>query len=243
MLGFIEFDADEGGMRLERASRLGGTFLVLNMGRFARGMLASRRAKRMAQRMREHGVRRAVFPLDFPFTAIFMRCGILPVDPMPLRRALCAAHVRRRLDAMGMTGEQAVVAVSGDYVSSSLEQTVMDLVRMYRYVLLSVPSGGEELAQRLRRECGAALVVSCVPEQLDRADALVLFAPRPDLRMENPVLCTLCADGRNGADVPLSLGAELSAQVAPNCSQEQLAAALYTLGVLPAQRFLGENTC
>ena len=36
-------------------------------------------------------VRSAVFPVDFPYTALFIRMGVLPVDTLPLRRALAAS--------------------------------------------------------------------------------------------------------------------------------------------------------
>ncbi len=243
MLGYIEFEESSAKAKLVRESKLGATFLVLDMGKGARGMLSTRRAARAAERMREQGVRRAVFPIDFPHTAVFLRRGIIPVDPMPLRRALSARFVQKKLELLGIQPTQAVVAVSGDSVSEELARTVCELARVYRYVLLSAGSGEEALAGRLRRQYGVSLVLAPSKDQLERADALVLFSPRGELRRENPVLCTLYPGGEERGRVPIQLGDALSAQVANNCSQEQLAAALHGLGVAPAERFLGEITC
>lgn len=243
MLGYIEFEENAAKASLSKESRSGGTFLVLNMGKGARGAFAPRRAARAAEKMREQGVRRAVFPVDFPHTAVFLRRGITPVDPMPLRCKLCARFVKKKLEMLGVSAAQAVVAVSGDYVSEELAQTVRELAVSYRYVLLSVRAGGEEFARRMRRQYGVSLVLAPSVDQLERADALVLFAPRNELKRENPVLCALYPGGEERGRVPLALGEELSEGVAENCSHEQLVAALYSMGIASAERFLGEITC
>ena len=243
MLGYIEFEENATKARLAKEARSVGTFLVLNMGKGARGAFAPQRAARAAEKMREQGVRRAVFPVDFPHTAVFLRRGIVPVDPMPLRRKLCARFVQKKLEMLGVPGAQAVVAIGGDYVSEEMAQTVRELAGSYRYVLLSVRAGDEEFARRMRRQYGVSLVLAPSVDQLDRADALVLFAPRKDLKLENPVLCTLYPGGDERGKVPLVLGEKFSEGVADNCSHEQLVAALYSMGIAPAERFLGEITC
>ena len=243
MLGYIEFEENDAKAKMAKEARSGGTFLVLNMGKGAHGAFAAQRAARAAEKMRAQGVRRAVFPVDFPHTAVFLRRGIVPVDPMPLRRKLCARFVKKKLEMLGISGAQAVVAVSGDYVSEEMAQTVHELALSYRYVLLSVRAGDEEFACRMRRQYGVSLVLAPSVDQLERADALVLFAPRSDLKRENPVLCTLYPGGDERGRVPLALGEELSEDVAENCSHEQLIAALYSMGIASAERFLGEITC
>ena len=243
MLGYIEYAENGEKAYLAKESRCGAPFLVMDMGKGARGMLASRRAVRSAEKMRAMGVRRAVFPIDFPHTAAFLRAGITPVDPMPLRRALSARFVQRKLELLGIENAQAVVAVCGEHMSEEIAQTVRELAHSYRYVMLSVRSGGEEFALLLRRQYGTALILAPSADQLERADALVLFSPRGELRRENPVLCTLYPGGDERGRVPIRLDSRLTEKVADNCSREQLAAALYGLGIVPAQRFLGEITC
>ena len=243
MLGYIEYTQNGESAYLEKRTRCGAQFLVLDMGKGARGMLSSYRAARAAERMRALGVRRAVFPVDFPHTAAFLRAGIAPVDPMPLRRALAAQFVRRKFENLGISNTQAVVAVCGEYMSDEIAQMVRELASSYRYVMLDVRSGGEEFAARLRRQYGTALIVAPSVDQLERADALVMFSPRRELRIENPVLCTLYPTGDERGKVPICLDRRFCEEVADNCAHEQLAAALYGMGIVPAQRFLGEITC
>lgn len=244
MLGYIVYrEHSTARAYLQQERRLGGIFLVLDMGRDAQGLFAPRHAARAAKRMLAQGVRRAVFPLDFPHTAVFLRHGILPVDPLPLRIALSSLYVRRRLDALGLSGTQAVVAVAGDSMNDEIARTVHELALAYRYVLLSVRSGGEDFAKKMRRQYGVSLLLTPSTDQLERADALVLFAPRNDLNRTNPVLCTLHPGGDPRGHIPLKLDGKLLASIEPNCPQDQLAAALHRLGTLPAEKFLGEITC
>ncbi len=244
MLGMIEFDESCDRPRILQRKILGGTFLTLNLGKAAHGPFPRRAAARWAARMREEGVRSAVFPVDFPYTAQFIHRGILPVDPLPLQRKLCAACVRERLEAIGVTPAQGVVAVVGEHMSREMEETARALALSYRYVLLSAATGGESFARELRRKYGAALLLRPSRDQLERADALVLFAPRPELSGENRVLCALYHGGEFGRGrMSITLGGKLMAQVAPNCAADQLAAALYSMGMLPQEMVKCEITC
>lgn len=243
MLGYILYG--DGPKRPEVGERQlpGGSFVTLRLGVSAHpmGPLAMARARQGARRLREAGVRSAVFPVDFPYTALFIRQGIVPVDTLPLRRALAAPLTRRRLEALGLPPTQAVVAVSAERAAREAAETAKALALSYRYVLLSARSGGEELARSLRREYGISLLLGPSPDQLDRADALVLFAPRGDLALDNPILYTLYPGGEAGRGrLPLLLPPALGEQVESNCDQEQLAAALYALGGLSLESLLAE---
>ena len=116
MLGYIIYG--DGPKRPEIGERqlAGGNFVTLSMALQARpnGPLALYRARQGARLFREAGVRSAVFPVDFPYTALFIRMGVLPIDTLPLRRALAAPLTRRRLEQGGFQPTQAVVAISGD---------------------------------------------------------------------------------------------------------------------------------
>ena len=101
----------------------------------------------------------------------------------------------------------------------------------------------EEFAARMRRQYGVSLVLAPSVDQLEHADALVLFSPRDDLSCENRVLCTLYPGGDVRGRVPVALGGAFAAAVAENCASDQLAAALYEMGIAPPERFLGEFTC
>ena len=243
MLGYIMYG--EGPKRPELGERQlsGGTFVTLQMGLNPRpnGPLALYRARQGARMLREAGVRTAVFPVDFPYTALFIRQGILPVDTLPLRRAMAAPLTRRRLEKLGCQPTQAVVAVSGERASRDVLETAKALALSYRYVLLSA-RGGEAFARSLRREYGISLLLDPSPDQIDRADALILFAPRGDLTQDNKILYTLYPGGEAGRGrLPLHLPKALEAQTESSCDREQLAAALYSQGALPLETLLAET--
>ena len=237
MLGYIMYG--EGPKRPELGERQlsGGNFVTLRLSLHPRpnGPLALYRARQGARLLRESGVRTAVFPVDFPYTALFIRQGILPVDTLPLRRAMAAPLTRRRLERLGCQPTQAVVA------TREILETAKALALSYRYVLLSA-RGGEDFARTLRREYGISLLLDPSADQIDRADALVLFAPRGDLAQDNKILYTLYPGGEAGRGrLPLCLPKALEDQTESNCDREQLAAALYGLGVLPLETLLAET--
>lgn len=242
MLGYIMYGGGERRPRIGERQLLGARFVTLDLGesRHPQGYPALRRADRAAGRLAELGVRRAVFPVDFPYTVLFARRGVCPVDTLPLRRALAAPLTRRRLEELGLGPTRAVAAVSADRMSQEVADTVRALALGYRYVLLDAP-GGEDLARTLRRDHGISLLLGPSRQQLDRADALLLFAPRGDLRLKNPVLCTLYPGGEEGpGHVPLPLPGNLDGQVEPGGGREQLTAALCGMGLLQIENILTE---
>ena len=101
-MGYIIWGNGSRKPALEERHLAGGRFAVLTMGACARprGPLARARAGRAARRLWESGVRRAVFPVDFPYTELFLRQGVAPVETLPLRRTLAAPLTRRRLEAL-----------------------------------------------------------------------------------------------------------------------------------------------
>ena len=243
MLGYIIYGEGPKRPALGDRQLSGGNFVTLEMNLQARpnGPLALYRARQGAVLLREAGVRSAVFPVDFPYTALFIRHGVLPIDTLPLRRALAAPLTRRRLETGGFQPTQAVVAVSGDRAIREVTECAKALALSYRYVLLSVKGDAEAFSRNLRREYGISLLLDPSPDQLNRADALVLFSPRTDLTLDNPILYTLYPGGEAGRGrLPLCLPPALAGQVEANCGQEQLAAALYAMGALALENLLAE---
>ncbi len=241
MLGYIIYTDGPARPELGERQLAGGSFITLRMGQPARtnGPVALYRARQGARMLREAGVRSAVFPVDFPYTALFIRQGILPVDTLPLRRAMAAPLIKRRLEDGGFQPTQAVVAVSGGRPAREVTECAKALALSYRYVMLSVRGDAERFARDLRREYGISLLLDPAVDQLERADALVLFAPRTDLALNNPILYTLYPGGEAGRGrLPLCLPASAAAQAEPNCDREQLAAALYAAGALPLETLL-----
>lgn len=243
MLGYIIYGEGPRRPVLGERQLSGGTFITLQMGLQARpnGPLALFRARQGARMLRESGVRSAVFPVDFPYTTLFIRQGVLPVDTLPLRRLLAAPLTRRRLEEGGFLPTQAVAAVSSDRVIREVTDCAKALALSYRYVLLSVRGDAGPFARNLRREYGISLLLDPSPDQLDRADALVLFSPRTDLTLNNPILYTLYPGGEAGRGrLPLCLPPALAEQAEANCDREQLAAALHAMGALPPETLLAE---
>lgn len=240
MLGYIEYDERVGATQLARRNVLGGTFLALQWGRG--GVLGSLRAARAAKQMHAQGVRHAVFPVDFPYTSVFLRYGVLPMETLPLRRRLCAGFVRQRMEQLHIPPTEAVVAICGEHLTGEMTETVKSLALSYRYVMLDAVSGSEALAASLRREYGVALIVKPTSEQLERADALILFSPRSELSCENRIFCALypCGEGTRGR-LPLEPGG--GQNLPPNCDREQLAAALYAMGLRRVDTLLEEISC
>ena len=68
MLGYIIYGDGPKRPVLEEQRVAGGRFMVLRIGESLRpkGPLALRRARIAVRRLREAGVRNAVFPIDFP---------------------------------------------------------------------------------------------------------------------------------------------------------------------------------
>lgn len=243
MLGYISYGDGLKRPVLERLQLQGCPFVGLRLpsGRRPEGALARRRAAAAARALRSMGVRQAVFPMEFPYGSLFLRQGVTPVDPVPLRRALAAGLVQRELSRMGLDGAHGVIAVSGERMERPLMDTVRTLAIRYRYVILDVPSGGEEFARTLRREYGISLLLQPAAEQMERADALLLFSLRGDLRGENPVCYALYPGGEKGWEaVSYGLPAALREQSGSDCCREQLLAALWAAGVLSPEDILAE---
>ena len=140
-----------------------------------------RRAASAAKRLRKAGVTRLVLPEGFPYGAQLERAGVGPVATVPLRRAAGGGAGPGRLARLRPSGGGRL-AVAGDRLSGELARAVTELALGSRYVLLDVPYGGEALAAQLRREYGVSLLLTPARTQLEEADLLVLFGPRPDLR-------------------------------------------------------------
>ena len=243
MVGYIIYGDGPKKPELGTCQIAGAAFAALRMGEARRpnSPFALRRAAKGAAQLREAGVRHAVFPVDFPYTALFIHQGITPVDTLPLRRLLAAPLTRRRLENGGFQPTQAVAAVSGDRVIREVTDCAKALALSYRYVLLSVRGDAGPFARNLRREYGISLLLDPSPDQLDRADALVLFSPRTDLSLNNPILYTLYPGGEAGRGrLPLCLPPALAEQTEANCDREQLAAALYAMGALAPETLLAE---
>lgn len=192
-----------------------------------------RRAAAGARKLEKLGIQRAVFPVGFPYEAAFAKRGVLPVAVTPLYRAMAGEWLRAELAARGLTAT-ATVAVCGDRLTGELVRTVTELCLRYRYVLLDIPSGGEELARQLRREYGVSLLLRPAAEQLAAAEGAVLFAPGKGL--ECPVVLPLYDGAPPPENMRLLLPPQLEGKLPDGMRRDQLLAAMVGAGMLrPAQ--------
>lgn len=188
------------------------------------------RVSSAARRMRKLGVTRVVLPEGFACMAQLEKHGLRPVSTLSLRRRLAADWVRQALAERGVSPGGARVAVSAAQMTGELVRTVTELSLRHRYVLLDVPYGGEELCRRLRREYGVSLLLGPDREQLEGADALVLFAPRTELRRRDGVTLPLYDEAAPMGGV--SLPPALEQQLPEGAGRGQLLSALLEGGVL-----------
>ena len=238
MLGYVVWSEEKGKSRGEEMYLAGVRFCRVAIGRG--GAWERRRAERAAAIMARAGVRRVVFPEEFPYLPLFARWRIRPVNTAPLRRELVWPWLEERIDRLQTPHRQLSAAVCTASADRQQNRLVEHLVRRCRYVMLDGP--GEELARRIRREQGAVLRLDPGREELEKADILVLFTCREDLSGRNPIFC---------ADYPGAQVGRLSLRLprvfwpgenAPQ-GEEGLAAALWSAGVLSTDTILKEIPC
>lgn len=187
-----------------------------------------RRIRWAAAKLHRLGIKQVVLPEDFPWLDLLEKKGLRTVETTGLRRRLAVEWTRAALEARGMPGTQ--VAVSAQKMTPEVVRTVTELALRHRYVLADLPRGGEELCRRLRREYGVSVQLGPDREQLERAEALVLFDPREDLQPQGAVVLELYRE-----DVPLpelELPPALEDQLPAGVSRGTLLAALEEGGVL-----------
>ena len=223
MLGMITWTSPTGGWAhkrtfLKEQKVMRASFLTAQVTRGPRTseLIMRRRIRAAVKRMRKAGVTRLVLPEDFPSGAELEKGGVMPVSTLSLRR--------------GLSTSGASIAVAGDQLSGEMARAVTELSLGSRYVLVDVPYGGEALAAQLRREYGVSLLLSPTQEQLEGADVLVLFAPRPDLRPEKGAVLRLYDET---APLPaLLLPPALESQISSAYDRPQMLAALIEAGAL-----------
>lgn len=191
-----------------------------------------RRVQQAGRRLRKLGITHAVLPEAFAYREILAQYGVQPVSSLALRRSLAADWVRWELNVRKIPAAGAQVAVAASQLTGEVVRTVTELALRHRYVLLDLPYGGEDLCRQLRREYGVSLLLSPPKEQLENAEALVLFDRREGLQGRNPVVIPLYDE--KTAMPPLSLPPVLEEKLPEGADRTLLFAALQTAGALRA---------
>ena len=202
MIGLLVWKSSERGMRQKRITGEVCSVLQMRMLRVEvlRGektpeAVLRRRVNAAAKRFRRAGVTEIVMPDGFAYVSQLEKEGVRIVSRLPLTRALAARLVRREVERRELPPASVRVALCGEALTGELVRTVRELALLYRYVLLEVPDGGEELSRQLRREYGVSLLVNPGRAQMERAEVTALFSPRE-------------GEGQ-GAILPLYEGAEI----------------------------------
>ena len=189
-----------------------------------------RRVAAAGKRLRKQGVTRVVLPEEFAYGPQLEKWDLHPVSTLGLRRAIAADWVRWFVAEQGTPAAGARVAVSAEQLTGEVVRTVTELSLRHRYVLLDLPRGGEDLCRQLRREYGVSLLLGPSKEQLEGAEALVLFDPRTDLVRKDPAVLTLYDETQ--ALPPISLPPAAEEALPQGADRGQLLAALREAGVL-----------
>jgi len=192
--------------------------------------LLRRRVLAAVKRLRKAGVTTVVLPEAFPQTLLSERTGLHPVSTVPLRQLIAADWVRMELTRRKLPDAGARVAVSAPVLTGEVVRTVTELVLRHRYVLVDIPRGTEEFSRRLRREYGVSLLDAADPQQLAKAEALVIFGSEPRQEVQNPVVLRLADE-----EMPLPellLPPALESQLPAGANRGQLLAALLQAGAL-----------
>lgn len=223
-------------LRLEERHILRMRFLQAEVVSGPHGAILRRRVLAAGKRLRKRGVTQVVLPEAFPFREQLTKCGLRPVSTLALRRALAADWVRAGLEERGRPVAGARVAVVAASLTGEAVRTVTELCLRHRYVLLDLPYGGEELCRQLRREYGVSLLLGPSKDQLEGAEALVLFDPRTDLSLKNPVALRLYDEKQPLP--PLALPPEAEEALPKGADRGQLLAVLREAGALKREQIV-----
>ena len=136
------------------------------------GRWGGRRLDRAARLLARQGVKRILPLRNFGGQQGLERRGLLPVEPLPLYRAMAGELALAALSQAGKETGRAGIALRGERVDAELARAARLLCPRVRTLIIQVPRGGEQLARKLYWEFGAAVS----PE--GKADAAVRFSGR-----------------------------------------------------------------
>lgn len=233
MVGLLAWAEPKRGQRsvhLEERIILRMRFLEAEMLKSPHPAVVRRRVLAAGKKLRKRGVAQVVLPEGFPYEELLAKCGLKTVSTLALRKAIAADWVRAGLVEKDQPVAGARVAVAAAALTGEIVRTVTELCLRHRYVLLDLPYGGEELCRQLRREYGVSLLLGPDRDQLEGAEALVLFDRRTDLSMANPVALRLYDEEQ--ALPPLALPPSLEEGIPQGVDRGQLLAILRELGAI-----------
>lgn len=180
MIGMLIWDRAGHGLRpvrIKEISVLHVRFLCGEVTALERtaAVARSHRLRTAGRRLLRQGVERVVLPEGS--AADVLPKGLRPVSTLALRRAIAADWAGELLRLRQQPPGGARVLVTANALSGEVVRTVTELALRHRYLLLTVPFGGEELCRRLRREYGVSVLLNPTAEQMAEAAVQIAFDP------------------------------------------------------------------
>lgn len=157
--------------------------------------ISERRLRRQLGQLRKamlrQGIRRVVFPDDFPHINILLKIlpDFIPVEPLPLYRAAAHLLLLADLRRKGIPPVRAAVRLSAPALCPELTAAAERLCPEVRRLIIDAPGGGE-FAARLYRSCGMPVTPdgpadACAafgPVEAESPGVLRLYGTAPELR-------------------------------------------------------------
>ncbi|NLU23604.1 MAG: hypothetical protein GXW99_02565 [Clostridiales bacterium] len=183
MFGYIDWqETGKGRVALRRESICGVCFLTIEVGRRG-GLFFDRRLRRTIGKMKEAGVRRAVFPQHFPWEDAFRAAGIVPLPEEGLRARLLEQLVYLTCVEEKMPLSAATAAIYATGETKEACQAGRLLAEKCRYLRLSFQNGSRELERELRFRYGVS------PSSAgQKPDLIVSFLDEPPTAEKTPVI-------------------------------------------------------
>lgn len=143
--------SNERTIQLRTEQLLGLSVLTLRVPAQARR--PERTLKKGAELLRRHRVTHVLTPSEFGAWSVLERAGLRPVETRMLRYMLAPAWVKAQMEQKNIPPEQAVLCLKGEKSEPALERLAWELCPLVRSLVFDIP-GGDEAANRLRREMG-----------------------------------------------------------------------------------------
>lgn len=238
MTGLLEWSAEKR-LQYETKEIFGLRFFCALVPKGARTpeLILRRRCRRALKKMAAQGIRQVILPEDFQDVSLLEQTGVQRVSAFPLRQRLASDWVACVLAEQGKSGTR--ITVSAEHLTAAVVRTITELVLRYRYLLLELPYGGEELCHSLRREYGVSPQLNPERAALEAAEVWVAFDPVAG--KVNPPCRVLPLYDESVALPQMLLPPLLENQIPKGVCREQLLSVLQEAGRLPYGQIIFEK--
>lgn len=228
MYGYIDWrETGKGGFSLQRTGICGVCFWELRVPKPG-SLFFRQRLRRAVHTMHTNGVRRAVFPPDFPFAEVLAEEGITSLPEENLRRRLLEQLLKRACGGKKISASSWAAALYARGESRDVRDASRLLAEKCRYLQLHLAQDSGALEKELRYTYGV-----CAAPVGQRPDIAVTFDSGPQELLPIPVI-RLGEDCRE-QPITYELPAERLAWLGERAPTSQLVTALFEAGKLPLE--------